>query len=90
MIFQKFAELASYLEFEFPDIIILREHPHPSTTTQSRSLKHLLIKNGPSKLKKSRYGLLSKKAYKKNYIFLNLYNIYKKEKVSKRITSFFV
>lgn len=52
IVLREFAELASYLGFESPEIIKLREHPHPIAATQSRSLKQLLVENGLGKPKK--------------------------------------
>ena len=90
MVLQEFAELASHLGFEFPEITKLRKHSHPTTATQSRSSKRLLVENGPGEPKKRRCGLPSRKAYEKDCVFLNLCNIHKKEKIGEGITSFFV
>lgn len=90
MVLREFTELASYLEFESPEITKLREHPYPIAAIQFRSSKQLFVKNGLGEPKKQKCGLPSREAYKKDCVFLNLYNIYKKEGIGKGITSFFV
>lgn len=90
IVLREFAELASHLRFESPEIIKLREYPYLTVTTQSRSSKHLLVENGSSEPKKWRCGLPSREVYKKNYLFLNLCNIYKKEEIGEEITFFFI
>lgn len=76
------------MEFKSLEITKLKEHLYPTATIQSRLSKYLLVENGLSKPKKRRCGLLSKKAYKKDYVFLILYNIYKKEEIDKGIIFF--
>ncbi len=90
MVLREFAELASHLGFESPEITKLREHSHPTAATQSRSSKRLLVENGPGEPKKRRCGLPRREAYEKDCVFLNLRNIHKKEEIGEGIPSFFV
>ena len=90
MVLWKFANLTSHLRFESLEITKLREHPYLITVIQFRSSKYLLVENGLSKPKKRRCGLPSREAYKKDCVFLNLCNIYKKEEIGKGITFFFI
>lgn len=90
MVLREFAEFASQLGFESPEITKLREHSHPTAATQSPSSKHLLVENGPGEPKKRRCGLPGRDAYAKDRTFLYLCNIHKKDEVGEGITSFFV
>lgn len=90
MVLREFAEFASQLGFESPEITKLREHLHPIAVTYFLLSKYLLVENGPGEPKKRRYGLSDRETYTKDRTFLYLYNIHKKDEVDEGITSFFV
>lgn len=90
IVFQEFAKFASHLGFESLKNTKLRDNLHLIVATQSKLSKRLLTENGLVELKKWRCALPNRKAYKKNYVFLNLCNIYKKKEIDEGITSFLV